>query len=55
MKRKNQDGAVVIEATLALSAFMFLIVTVLSITNICLVQAKVGTMLNGIIFKNTGG
>lgn len=48
MKKKNQDGAVVIEATLSLSAFMFLIVTILSITNICLVQAKVGTMVHGI-------
>ncbi|WP_294899821.1 hypothetical protein [uncultured Eubacterium sp.] len=48
MKKKNQDGAVVIEATLSLSAFMFLIVTILSITNICLVQAKMGTMVHGI-------
>ena len=46
MKKKNQDGAVVIEATLSLSAFMFLIVTILSITNICLVQAKMGTMVH---------
>ncbi len=48
MKEKNQEGAVVIEATISLSAFMFLIVTILAITNICLAQAKIGTLVNGI-------
>ena len=48
MNRKNQEGAVVIEATISLTAFMFLIITILAITNICLAQAKIGTMVNGI-------
>ena len=41
MNRKNQEGAVVIEATISLTAFMFLIITILAITNICLAQAKI--------------
>lgn len=48
MRRKNQEGAIVIEATIALTTFMFLIVTILSIVNICLVQAKIGTLVHGI-------
>mgnify|MGYP002570404639 CR=1 FL=1 len=43
-----KEGAVVIEATISLTAFMFLIITILAITNICLAQAKIGTMVNGI-------
>ena len=39
MRRKRQEGAVVIEATISLTTVMFLIVTILSIVNICLVQA----------------
>ncbi|MGN0342794.1 MAG: hypothetical protein ACI4DO_08370 [Roseburia sp.] len=42
---KDEQGAVVVEATIALSAFMFAIVTILTIVNICLVQAKVGIAL----------
>ena len=48
MKNKNQDGAIVVEATLSLSAFVFLIITILAIINICLVQAKVGIVIHGI-------
>lgn len=48
MKRKNQEGAIVVEATIALTTFMFLIVTILSIVNICLVQARMGTLVHGI-------
>ncbi len=48
MKRKNQDGAIVVEATLSLTTFMFLIVTVLAIVNICLAQAKVGVLIHGV-------
>ena len=40
MKKKNEQGAITIEATISLSAFAFAIVTILSIVNICLVQAK---------------
>lgn len=43
---RDQKGVVIIEASIALSAFMFLIVTILSIVNICYAQAKIGTALN---------
>lgn len=45
-KEKCEKGAVVIEAALSLSVFMFFIVTILSIVNICIVQQKVGLALN---------
>lgn len=48
MKRNDQEGAVVIEATLSLSAFMFLVVIILSIVNICLAQAKIASLVHGI-------
>lgn len=48
MRRKNQEGAIVIEATISLTTVMFLIVTILSIVNICLVQARIGTLTHGI-------
>ncbi|MCI8713267.1 MAG: hypothetical protein HFH23_13550 [Ruminococcus sp.] len=48
MRRKRQEGAVVIEATISLTTVMFLIVTILSIVNICLVQAKISTLTHGI-------
>ncbi len=47
-KKEQERGAIVVEATIALTTFMFLIVTLLSIVNICLVQAKVGTLINGV-------
>lgn len=46
MDLKNEKGVVIIEATIALSAFMFFIVTILTIVNICYAQAKIGTALN---------
>lgn len=48
MKRKNQEGAIVVEATISLTTFMFLVVTILTIVNICLVQAKMGTLVHGV-------
>lgn len=45
-KKDTENGAVVIEATLSLTVFMFLIVTLLSIVNICIAQAKIGIALN---------
>lgn len=48
MKQKNEEGAIVIDATISLTTFMFLITLILAITNICLAQAKIGTMVNGI-------
>lgn len=48
MKQKNEEGVIVIDATISLTTFMFLITLILAITNICLAQAKIGTMVNGI-------
>lgn len=46
-KNKNRErGAIVAEATIALTAFVFAIYTVLSIVDICYVQAKMGIALN---------
>lgn len=47
--RKNkveENGAIVAEATIALSAFIFAIYLVLSIVDICYVQSKMGVALN---------
>ncbi|MEE1124895.1 MAG: hypothetical protein U0L18_03030 [Acutalibacteraceae bacterium] len=45
-KLKKENGSVTIEATISLSAFMFAIVTILTIVNICIVQARVSYALN---------
>ena len=45
-KIKNESGSVTIEATISLSAFMFAIVTILTIVNICIVQAKISYAIN---------
>lgn len=44
--KKKEGGAIIVEATLVLPFFMFAIITVLSIVNICFTQAKVGVALN---------
>ena len=48
MKRKvkNEHGAIVVEATIAFTAFIFLIFIVYSIVDICYIQAKMGIALN---------
>lgn len=46
MKLKDENGAIIIEAVISLSVFMFFVVSLLSIINICYVQAKMGTALN---------
>ena len=43
---RKEKGAIVVEATIALTAFIFAIFTILSIVNICFIQAKVGVSLN---------
>ncbi|MDD4492775.1 MAG: hypothetical protein PHV32_00245 [Eubacteriales bacterium] len=43
---KSESGSVTIEATISLSAFMFAIVTILTIVNVCTVQARVSNALN---------
>ncbi len=48
MRRKFRDesGSVTVEATISLSAFMFAIVTILTIVNVCIVQARMSYALN---------
>ncbi len=43
---KVETGSVTVEATISLSAFMFAIVTLLTIVNICIVQARVSYAIN---------
>ena len=44
--KKSDRGSVVIEATLSLSFFMFFIIILLSIVNMCIAQSKIGVALN---------
>lgn len=46
MDFRSEDGAIIIEATMSLTIFMFFIVTVLTIVNICYVQSKMGIAIN---------
>lgn len=46
MKKKREDGAIIVEATISLPIFMFTILTILSVVNICVAQSKMGTFLN---------
>lgn len=43
---KSESGSVTVEATISLSAFMFAIVTLLTIINICTVQARISYAIN---------
>lgn len=47
-KMKEEYGSVTVEATISLSAFMFAIVTLLTIVNVCLVQAKMSIAINDV-------
>lgn len=47
-KKEKQKGAIIIEATIALTTFMFAIVTVLFVSKICYTQAKMGTFIDGV-------
>ena len=48
MKKRidRENGVVTVEATISLTAFMFAIITILTIVNIALVQAKIGIAIN---------
>lgn len=43
---RREHGVITIEATISLSAFMFAIVTILTIVNVCIVQAKIANAIN---------
>lgn len=45
-KINSENGSVTIEATISLSTFMFAIVTILTIVNICMVQARMSYAIN---------
>ena len=42
----TQRGAIIVEATISLPIFMFTIITLLSVVNICVAQSKMGTFIN---------
>lgn len=46
MRYKDEKGAIVVEATMSLTFFIFAMLLILSITNICLAQSKIGVALN---------
>lgn len=46
MDKKSEDGAIVIEATLSLTFFMFALLTVYSMFYICLAQSRIAVALN---------
>lgn len=46
MRKDNESGAIVVEATIALTTFVFVIFTILSLVNICYIQAKMSSALN---------
>ena len=43
---RKEKGAIVVEATIALTAFIFAIYMILSLVTMCMVQAKIGVALN---------
>ncbi len=46
LKHNNERGAVVVEATLILPMFVFLVITLMWIANLCTAQAKIQTAIN---------
>lgn len=45
-QNKKEKGAIMVEATIALTTFMFALLMILSLLNICYIQAKMGVALN---------
>lgn len=46
--KENEKGAIIIEATIALTTFMFAIVSILFVAHICYAQAKIGMVIDGV-------
>lgn len=46
MRKNRERGAIVVEATISLTAFVFVLFTILSLVNICYIQAKMAMALN---------
>lgn len=47
-KNERESGAIIIEATIALTTFMFAIVSILFVAHICYAQAKIGMVIDGV-------
>lgn len=45
-KKKKEDGAIIVEACVSFPFFIFAIIMFLSLIDICVTQAKIGTALN---------
>ncbi len=45
-KEKREHGAIIVEATIALSTFIFAMFTIYSVINVCYVQSKMAVALN---------
>jgi len=43
---RNEEGAMVIEATMSVTLFMFVIIMLLSFVNLCIAQSRIGVALN---------
>lgn len=46
MRENNDEGAIVVEASIAVPVYAFIIFTILTLVNICYAQAKVQIALN---------
>lgn len=46
MRKDSESGAIVVEATISLTAFVFAIFTILSVVNICYIQARISSALD---------
>lgn len=46
LKKNGERGAIVVEATISLSVFIFTMFTILSVVDICYVQSKIGMALD---------
>lgn len=47
-RKEREAGVITIEATISLTAFMFAIVTILTMINICIVQTRIGIAIHGV-------
>ncbi len=46
MRKDRESGAIVVEATLSLTAFVFAMFTILNVVNICYIQSRIGCALD---------
>ena len=46
MRKDRESGAIVVEANLSLTAFVFAMFTILNVVNICYIQSRIGCALD---------